>query len=136
MKDIDKLEAFAWLQEFVLLSEEQAGPIIHRVSQAEASDAQEDKFTAFSEAVEKLPTVLKSMKQFPKPKRKELRLIKKLQESGLDAYIKSCEWSIKLLEEPNRARLSAKMWQITLATKYWDLANEEIRRFAEKCKGK
>jgi len=136
MKDIDRLEAFAWLQEFQLLCEEQAGPIIHRVSEAEASDSQEDKFTAFSEAVEKLPTVLKSMKQFPKPKRKELRLIKKLRESGLDGYIKSCKWSLKLLEEPNRARLSAKMWQITLATKYWDLSNEEIQRFAEKCKEK
>ena len=131
MKETDRVEGAMWLQSFWSLRD-QNGPIIHRVSQAEDSDSLEEKSKAFSEALEKLPAILNSMKQTPKPKQKELRTIKKLEESALDAYIKSCEWGMKLLKDPRRAQYSAMTFQVSLATSYWEISAKEAAKFLKK----
>jgi hypothetical protein len=130
MKETDKIQGAEWLQAFWLLRD-QAGPIIHKVSQAE-DGSPEEKHAAFSEALEKLPVILNSMKQTPKPKAKELRTVKKLEESALDAYIKSCEWSLKLLKDPNRVKYSAMTFQISQAESYWKISAEEAAKFLKK----
>ena len=130
MKEIDRIEGAKWLQAFWALRD-QVGPIIHRVSQAE-DGSPEEKFAAFSEALEKLPVILNSMKQTPKPKPKELRTVKKLEESALDAYIKSCEWGIKSLKDPSRAKYSAIVFQTSLAESYWKISAEEAAKFLKR----
>lgn len=131
MKETDRVEGAMWLQSFWSLRD-QAGPIIHKVSRAEDSDSPEERFKAFSEALEKLPAILESMKQTTKPKQKELRTIKKLEESALDAYIKSCDWGMKLLKDSNRARYSAMTFQLSLATSYWEISAKEGAKFLKK----
>ncbi|MFC1977200.1 hypothetical protein ACFLWS_02910 [Chloroflexota bacterium] len=131
MKEIDRIEGAKWLQAFWSLRD-QAGPIIQRLSQAEKSSLLEDKFAAHSEALERLPAILNSMKQASKPKPKELRTVKKLEESALDAYIKSCEWSLKLLKDPNRAKYSAIVFQTQLAESYWKISAESAASFLKK----
>jgi hypothetical protein len=130
MKETERIEGAKWLQAFWTLRD-QAGPILHRVSQAEGSP-EEERFAAFSEALEKLPAILNSMKQAPTPKPKELRTVKKLEESALDAYIKSCEWSLKLLKDPNRVKYSAIAFQTSLATSYWETSAKEAQAFLKK----
>lgn len=131
MKENDRVEGAMWLQSFWPLRD-QAGPIIRRVSQATDSDSEQEKLAAFSEAVEKLPAILSSMKQSTKPKQKELRRVKKLEESALDAYIKSCEWSLKQLRDPNRAKYSAIAFQSSLAASYWEISAKEAAAFLRK----
>jgi len=136
MKEIDKIQDAMWLQAFSQVRDK-ANPIIHKISEAEANRSWEDRLSSFQEGLEKLPAILKSMKQTPKPKTKKLRRFKMLEEHGLDAYIKACECGIKLLKEPSptgmasRIRYAAMMFQISQATSYFDLANENIASFSE-----
>jgi hypothetical protein len=129
MKETDRIEGAKWLQSFWLLRD-QAGPIISMVSRAEESDSQAIKSAAFSEALEKLPVILNSMKKAPKPK--ELRTVKKLEESALDAYIKSCEWCINFLKDQSRVKYSAMVFQGSIATSYWEKSAQEATAFLNK----
>lgn len=136
MKEKDKKLGALWMQSFWIIRDG-CGPIISKVSQAQHSDSLEDKFKAFTEALEELPVILDSMKQAPKPEAKELRRIKSLEESALQAYIKSCEWSIKSLKNQNRVRYSAycaakMVFQLHLATSYWEAASAATHTFSEK----
>lgn len=131
MKEIDKTEGAKWLLEFFSLRD-QAGPIIAGVAKADVSGSQEDKIAAYSEALEKLPVILKSMRQAVSPRMTELRKIKMLQQSAMDAYIKSCEWGMQSQTDPSRVRYSAQTFFISQANFHWDLAGEEIDSFFER----
>lgn len=131
MNEMDRIEGANWLQAFWIVRD-QAGPIIQGVSQAEESGFLENRIAAHSEALERLPGVLDSMKQFPKPKAKALRTVKKLEETALDAYIKACDWSLKRMKDPNRARYSATVFQSSLATSYWEISAKEAAKFLQK----
>ena len=98
MKDSDKIECKKWVKEFWLIREP-IGPILDSVSQVNASGTQEDKLAVLSEALEKLPAILKSMKDTPVPKIKELQKILKLEVKALDNYIKSCDYQLKYLKD-------------------------------------
>jgi len=108
MKEIDKIQDAMWLQAFSQVRDK-ANPIIHKISEAEANRSWEDRLSSFQEGLEKLPAILKSMKQTPKPKTKKLRRFKMLEEHGLDAYIKACECGIKLLKEPSPTGMASRI---------------------------
>jgi hypothetical protein len=127
-KQMEKIEDAKWLLTFLELRSK-AGPIIHELSQAEGSASYEQKIAAFSKALSELPIILASMRQSPKPKDKRLRTYKNLEESALDAYIKSCEWGIKLLKEPGCAQHAATNFQASLATSYWEISAKEAVAF-------
>jgi hypothetical protein len=131
VKEADRVEGAKWLQSLWILRD-QVGPIIHKVSQAEAGDSLEERVQAFSEALEKLPAILNSMKQAPEPKQKQLCKVKRLEKSALDAYIKSCEWGMKYLRDPSRAEYSAIVFQSSLATSYWETSAKEAAEFLRK----
>lgn len=127
-KEIEKIEDAKWLLTFLKLRSK-AGPIIHELSQAEDSVSDEKKIATFSKALSELPLILASMRQSPKPKDKRLRTYERLEEIALDAYIKSCEWAIKLLKEPIRSRYAAMGFQASLATSYWEISSKEAAAF-------
>ena len=134
MEEIDKPVVAEWLR--VLLSiRDQAAPVIHRVSQAEDSDSQQEKFEAFSEALRELPGILESIKQAPELKginMRKLRSIQKLEEKAMGAYIKSCELGIKFLQHPSRAWHSKIIFQTSLATSYWETSAKEAASLLKK----
>jgi hypothetical protein len=98
MKELDIIECKKWVPKFWLIREP-IGPILDRVTQANANGTQEDKLAALSEALEKLPVILKSMKETPVPKIKELQKILNLEVKALDNYIKSCDYQLKYLKD-------------------------------------
>jgi hypothetical protein len=130
MKEEERIEGAQWLQEFFKIRD-QLGPLIIRVSKAQYG-SHSDRLAAFSEALERMPTILKAMKEAPQPKHKKLRNYKKLEEQALDAYIKSCEWGRKALLEPNRVKQSAIVFQSSLASSYWEIAGKEAQNFLRK----
>jgi len=127
-KQIEKIEDAKWLLTFLKLRSK-SGPIIHELSQAEDNASHEQKIVAFQKALSELPIILASMRQSPKPKDKRLRTYKKLEESALDAYIKSCEWGIKMLKEPSRSQYAAMGFQAKLAISYWEISAKEAVAF-------
>lgn len=134
MKEIDKPVVVEWLR--VLFSiRDRAAPMIQRISQAEDSDSQQEKYEDFSEALNELPNILKSIKQAPELvgiNMRKLRSIQKLEEKAIEAYIKSCESGIKLLQNPSRARYSAIVFQTSLAASYWETSAKEAAAFMKK----
>jgi len=130
MKEEEQIEGAQWLQEFFKIRD-QLGSLITKVSKAQ-DGSYSDRLAAFSEALERMPVLLKAMKEAPQPKHKKLRAYKKLEEQALDAYIKSCEWGMKALKEPNRVKQSAIVFQSSLATSYWELAGKEAVDFLKK----
>lgn len=130
MKEEERVEGAQWLQEFFKIRD-QLGPLITNVSKAE-DGSYSDRLAAFSEALEKMPVILKAMKETPQPKHKKLRAYKKLEEQALDAYIKSCEWGMKMLVETNRVNQSAIAFQTSLAASYWESAGKEAVQFLRK----
>jgi hypothetical protein len=127
-------ECLMWLQSFFSVRS-RAAPIIQRVSLAENSSSYEERFAALSEALEKLPSILQSLKTAPKfigVDMKKLRKIQMFEVKALDAYIKGCERSMKLLKDPSRVRYSAMTFQISLASSYWDLSKEALAEFFKK----
>jgi chaperonin GroEL (HSP60 family) len=134
VKEIDKPVVAEWLR--VLFSiRDQAAPIIHRVSQAEDDDSQQEKFEAFSEALRELPRMLESMKQAPELKginMRKLRSIQKLEEKAIEAYIKSCELGIKFVQNPSRIGYSAIVFQTSIASSYWETSAKEAASLLKK----
>ena len=130
MKEEERVEGAEWLQEFHKIRD-QLGPLITKVSKAQ-NGSYSDRLATFSEALEKMPVILKVMKDVPQPKHKKLRAYKKLEEQALEAYMKSCEWGMKILVEPNRVKQSAIVFQSSLAASYWELASKEAMDFLRK----
>jgi len=133
MKEVDKIRCAEWLLA-LFQARGEAGPIIHRVSQAE-DGSEEEKFAAFSEALEKLPHILERLKTAPKLEgvnMKKLRGIQELEVKALDDYITSCELSIKQIKSPNSLRYSAIVLKLSLANKYWESSAKDSVAFLRK----
>lgn len=109
-----KEETEHWLQEFMTLYE-QADTLIHEIAQVGAGGMPTDLAT-LSEGYEKLPPILKSVKEIPKPKEKEHRKLKKELQDILDACIKASEWGVKLAQDPNQARFANIVFWTTFAS--------------------
>lgn len=132
MKEIDKKEGVKWLQSLLQVRQEEAAPIIDKVSIAEATGKWEIKFEAFSEALEKLPLILEHLKATPKPEgtsMKELSLIQELEEKALEAYFESCKLSMEYLKEPNRFLQSTIVLKVALAKRFWESSAKESTAF-------
>lgn len=86
-----------WLQAFVQLYE-QAAPLIQSIAKLDANGLPTDLETLV-EATGKLPSILESVRNLPKPKQKEFRNIKKDFENVLSRCIKAGEMGVKLLDD-------------------------------------
>ena len=101
-----------WLQAFMQLYE-QAAPLIQRTAKPDTDGLPADLETLI-EAARKLPPILESVKNLPKPKQKEFRNIKNDFKNVLSRCIKAGETGIKLLDDLNHgAKMAAR---IRLAT--------------------
>ena len=60
MKEEERIEGAQWLQEFFKIRD-QLGPLITKVSKVQ-DGSYSDRFAAFSEALERMPVLLKAMK--------------------------------------------------------------------------
>jgi hypothetical protein len=134
MKESDKIECKKWVQEFWLMREP-IGPILDRVSQTNASGTQEDKLAALSEALEKLPALLKSMKETPVPKIKELQKILKLEVKALDTYIKSCDYELKYLKDQKPINVHMALIFSQETASCWHESAKKARPFLGKLLG-
>ena len=114
MKEEDKEETEHWLQEFMTLYE-QAETLILKIAKVDADGMPTDLRTLM-EGSEKLPPILKSVKEISKPKEKELRKLKKEFQDILDACIKASEWGVKLAQDPNRVRFANIVFWTTSAS--------------------
>ncbi len=114
MKEEDKEKTEHWLQEFMTLYK-QADTLIHKIAEVDADGTPTD-LTTLLEGYEKLPPILKSVKEIPKPKEKELRKLKRELQDILDACIKASEWGVKLAQDPNRVRFANIVFWTTFAS--------------------
>jgi len=101
-----------WLQAFMPLYE-QAAPLIQSIAKVDDSGLPAELETLVK-AIEKLPPILESVRNLPKPKQKEFRNIKKDFENVLSRCIKAGEVGVKLLDDLNHGAQMAT--RIRLAT--------------------
>ena len=108
---------------------EPIGSIIDILTQTWSSGTQEDKLAALSEAQEKLPDILKSMKEIPVPKIKEIKKILKLEIKALENYIKSCDYRVKYLKDqkPVDIHMAVIFTQETIS--YWHESAKKAKSF-------
>ena len=116
MKEAVREETERWLKGFMPLYQ-QAATLIHKIAKFDAEGLPTDLPTLLDGNV-KLPPILKSVKELPKPKEKELRKLKKDFENVLDACIKASEWGVKFSQDQSRIRLSMIVFQTTAAIEF------------------
>jgi hypothetical protein len=124
MKKVDKEEAERWLEIFMPLYEETA-PLAHKISEVNADGLPTD-LIALKEISIKLPPILKSMKEMPKPKNKELCSLKKDLKLSLDACIKASKWVLKLNQKPSRVRFSVAVFWTSLAISFTESLSQRL----------
>lgn len=129
MKETDRKEAERWLQAFMPLYE-QATTITHNIAQVNADGLPTD-LTTLREINAKLPPILKSAKEMPKPKDKELRRLKKDFRLTLDACIKASKWRAKLSQKPNRVRFSVTVFWTSLANSFMESLSKRLASLSE-----
>ena len=129
MKETDRKEAERWLQAFMPLYE-QATTITHNIAQVNADGLPTD-LTTLREINAKLPPILKSAKEMPKPKDKELRRLKKDFRLTLDACIKASKWRAKLSQKPNRVRFSVTVFWTSLANSFMESLSKRLALLSE-----
>lgn len=129
MKETDREEAKRWLQAFMPLYE-QAATITHNIAQVNADGLPTD-LTTLREINAKLPPILKSAKEMPKPKDKELRRLKKDFRLTLDACIKASKWRAKLNQKPNRVRFSVTVFWTSLANSFTESMSKRLALLSE-----
>ncbi|MFC2026937.1 hypothetical protein ACFLUX_03100 [Chloroflexota bacterium] len=117
MKEADREEARRWLETLMPLCE-QASIFIHSVTDKVNADGLPTDLTALPEAILKLSPVLKSVREMPKPRNRELRLLRKDLKLTLDACIKASKWRIKHSRKASRIRLSATVFWTSLAISF------------------
>jgi hypothetical protein len=128
MKEVDREEAEKWLKTFMILYQ-QASALTHKISEVNADGLPSD-LTALKEASEKLPPILKSVKEMPKPKEKELRRLKKDLRLTVDACIKAGKWVIKLNQKPSRFRFSVAVFWTSLAISFTESLSQKLALFS------
>jgi uncharacterized protein YukE len=132
--DIDRLRSAKWVG---ALSRErvEADPILHRVSQAAHSDSQKKRAKAFSEALEKLPTILERVEaatELEGVDMNELRQIQELYMKALNVYIEACKLGMKQLKDQIPSQYAEIRSKISLADSYWEAAAAATHALSEK----
>jgi hypothetical protein len=99
--DVDRQGDLIWFAQVFLPLYEQVAPIIldidrHLISPL-TNDTAVRQLRPLQEAIEKLPSILELLRHGPEPSGSEMRKLKKQYESGLEAYIESCEWGLEYL---------------------------------------
>ena len=129
MKGIDKEEAKRWLQTIMPLYKKTA-ILTQNIAQVNADGLPTD-LTALREISLKLPPILKSVKEMPKPKSKELRRLKKDFKLALDACIKASKWRIKQSQKSSRFRLSVTVFWTSLAISFMESLSKKLALLSE-----
>ena len=124
MKEIDRDDAKRWLRTFMSLYE-QAIMITPKISEVD-SDGVPTDVTALREISIKLLPILKSLKEMPKPKNKELRRLRKDFKLTLDAYISASKWGTKLNQKSSRFRFSTTVFWTTLANNFMESLSKKL----------
>lgn len=117
MKEADREEARRWLEALMPLYE-QASVFIHSVTDKVNADGLPTDLTALPEVILKLSPILKSVREMPKPRHRELRRLGKDLKLTLDACIKASKWRIKHSRKASRIRLSATVFWTSLAISF------------------
>ena len=131
MKEADREEAVRWLKT-LMPWHEQAAAVVRRITKVDADGMLVSDLEDFSEAIVRLPPILVILKKMPKPRDKELRKYKKEFEGSLDACLKACKWCLKFEQAPNRVRLAAIVFQMSLATSLIESATKRLASLSEK----
>ena len=129
MKEIDKEEAEQWLKIFMPLYE-QAIMLTPKIPEVD-SDGVPTDVTALREISIKLLPVLKSLKEMPKPKNKELRRLRKDLKLTLDACISAGKWGIKLNQKSSRLRFSVTVFWTSLAISFKKSLSKKLASLPE-----
>ncbi len=129
MKDLDREEAERWLKIFMSLYE-QATILTPKISEVD-SDGVPTDVTALREINIKLPPILKSVKEMPKPKEKELRKLNKDFKLALDACISASKWGIKLNQKSSRFRFSVTVFWTSLAISFKESLSKKLASLPE-----
>lgn len=130
MKEVDKEETERWLKAFMPIYE-QSATLIYKIAKIDAEGLPADLPTLM-EGNAKLPTILKSVKDLPKPKEKELHKLKKDFENVLDACIKAGGWGVKLSRDPNRVRFSNIVFWTSMASSFMESLSKRLASLSEK----
>lgn len=117
MKEAAREEAGRWLETFMPLCE-QASVFIHSVTDNVDTDGLPTDLAVLPEVILRLSPILKSIREMPKPRAKELRRLKKDFKLTLDACIKASKWAIKHSRKASRIRLSATVFWTSLAISF------------------
>jgi hypothetical protein len=129
MKEIDREEVERWLQKIMPLYE-QTAILTQNIAQVNADGLPTD-LTALREISIKLPPILKSVKEMPKPKSKELRRLKKDFKLALDACISASKWRIKQSQKSSRFRLSVTVFWTSLAIDFMESLPKSLASLTE-----
>jgi len=129
MKEIDREGAEQWLKTFMSLYE-QTIIITPKISEVD-SDGMPTDVTALIEINIKLLPILKSLKEMPKPKNKELRRLRKDFKLTLDACITAGKWGIKLNQKSSRFRFSVTIFWTSLAISFKKSLSKKLASLPE-----
>jgi hypothetical protein len=124
MKEIDREETEQWLKTFMSLYQ-QAIMATPKISEVDRDGVPTD-VTALREISIKLLPILKSVKEMPKPKNKELRRLKKDLKLTLEACISASKWGIKLNQKSSRLRFSTTIFWTSLAISFKESLSKNL----------
>jgi len=130
MKDVDREERAQWLKAFMPLYE-QAAPLIRNIAKVDADGSPTDVGNLI-EGYEKLPPILQSVKEIPKPREKELRKLKKDFEDLLYSCIRAGEWGIKFVQDPSRIRFASIVFFTNAANGLMESFSKRLAALSEK----
>ena len=122
--DMDRLKCAKWLGWF---SQQRLAvdPILRKITRVAESDSQKKTIQAFSEALEKLPTVLQSMKVAPELTGVDMTKLREIQElyiRALETYIEACQLGVKQSSEQTPSQYWDIKSKLSLADSYWESA--------------
>ena len=129
IKDVDREEAERWLQTVMPLYE-QAATLTHKIAKVD-NDGLPADLTTLIEVSTKLTPILKSVKEIPKPREKELRKLQKDFKQALDACISASKWGVKLSQKPNRVRFSVTVFWTSLANSFMESLSKKLALLSE-----
>ena len=130
MKDVDSEEREQWLKAFLPIYENSAN-LIQKIAKIDADGSPTDVETLI-EGYEKLPPILQSVKEIPKPKEKELRKLKKDFEDLLYSCIRAGEWGIKFVQDPSRIRFANIVFFTNFANGLMESFSKRLSSLSEK----
>jgi hypothetical protein len=124
MKDADREERERWLKAFLPLYEKSAD-LIQKIAKIDADGLPTDVETLI-EGYEKLPPILQSVKEIPKPKDFE---------DLLYSCIRAGEWGIKFVQDPSRVRFASIVFFTNFANGLMESFSKRLAALSEKKTG-